>query len=232
MEDHPATSDGSNPKRPKIDGVTLPTFNDDEGAISSLSDSHAASIYLNAGVASSSEATDTCTFKNADIGTDTGTTSTSNTTNITATITPSPFDDIHLVKTVLSFVGDYQYRYVATVSRNFVEAHRLLYPINNGQTHYRTHYRYAVSTVEHVQMLYADFVDLDKDEVYRNPVTRMLCKSAARYGSLEVLQYLRSKQVNCPWDKMTCSMAAMYGHFELLQWAHNNDCPWDVYTCA
>ena len=57
----------------------------------------------------------------------------------------------------------------------------------------------------------------------------VLCASAALYGNLPVLQYLRS--VHCPWDFKTCSAAAFQGHIYILQWARENGCDWDGGMC-
>ena len=55
------------------------------------------------------------------------------------------------------------------------------------------------------------------------------CASAAEYGELYVLQYLRAN--GCPWSESTCNTAAEAGHLEVLQWAHENGCPWSNKTC-
>ena len=59
---------------------------------------------------------------------------------------------------------------------------------------------------------------------------RAVCRSAARFGSLEMLQWVRSQ--GCPWDEWTCSSAGERGHLEVLQWARGQGCPWDDFTCS
>ena len=49
------------------------------------------------------------------------------------------------------------------------------------------------------------------------------CAFAAKEGQLEVLQWLRRN--GCPWDQFTCSFAARAGQLEVLRWAHQNGCP-------
>jgi len=56
------------------------------------------------------------------------------------------------------------------------------------------------------------------------------CASAARYGQLKTLQWLRKR--GCKWDSKTCAAAALCGHMKTLKWAHANCCPWDKWVCA
>ena len=57
-----------------------------------------------------------------------------------------------------------------------------------------------------------------------------LCESAARFGQLPALQWLRAN--GCGWNAHTCLHAARGGHLAVLQWARANGCDWDAYTCA
>ena len=57
-----------------------------------------------------------------------------------------------------------------------------------------------------------------------------MCKVAAVYGQLEVLQWARAH--GCPCDEKTCAYAARNGHLAVLQWARANGCPWDEGTYA
>ena len=91
--------------------------------------------------------------------------------------------------------------------------------------------------------------------VIRRPYERMI-DSAARYGHLEVLKWMRQSQVKwsayaceiaacnghlhilrylrsegCLWDTFTCLYAASNGHLEVLKWARENGCHWNSWTC-
>ena len=52
------------------------------------------------------------------------------------------------------------------------------------------------------------------------------CTTAARYGHLNVLQWLRANC--CTWNYMTCAFAAIGEHLEVLQWCRDEgcDCDW------
>jgi hypothetical protein len=142
---------------------------------------------------------------------------------------------------ILSFVGCNQYRFVASVSKDFQNAYHQLYPEN------KTTYCNA-STIGHAKICIAECKGT------RKSVT--LCYSAIRHGSLPALQYLRSsnyqwdafvcnvaaqfgqlhilkylRQKDCDWGK-TCELAVQYGHLPIVQWAHVNGCEWNEWTCA
>ena len=57
-----------------------------------------------------------------------------------------------------------------------------------------------------------------------------LCSTAASWGQLEALQWLRSR--GCNWDTYTCSWAARGGHLAVLQWLRANGCDWSAATCS
>lgn len=56
------------------------------------------------------------------------------------------------------------------------------------------------------------------------------CYYAAKGGSLDMLQYLRSK--GFPWDEDICNVAAQKGHFSIVKWALQNGCPFSGYVYA
>jgi len=70
-------------------------------------------------------------------------------------------------------------------------------------------------------------------EVLDMPIGKV-CNSAAREGSLDVLQ--EARRLRAPWDSSTCAAAAEGGHVHVLQWLRGGDtkwrCPWDEDTCA
>ncbi|GBF96372.1 hypothetical protein Rsub_09171 [Raphidocelis subcapitata] len=65
------------------------------------------------------------------------------------------------------------------------------------------------------------------------PWDKQICRAAADWGRLAVLQWARAQQPPCPWDERTCEAAAKRGHLAVLQWAHAQQppCPWDRRTC-
>jgi hypothetical protein len=56
-----------------------------------------------------------------------------------------------------------------------------------------------------------------------------MCATAARYGHLDVLTWLRQLSPPCPWDEMATYHAAAEGHLHVLEWlrAQVPPCPWD-----
>lgn len=49
--------------------------------------------------------------------------------------------------------------------------------------------------------------------------------TAASYGQLEVLKWLRSRDPPCPWNTWTLWHASEEGHLDILKYAHENKCP-------
>jgi hypothetical protein len=126
----------------------------------------------------------------------------------------SPFTSIDIVQQIVSFVGRYQYRFIATINKDFKAAYL-------KQFNYDRRTYYNASTINHARICC-----LEGPEITTTPI---LCASAAKHGSIVTLQYLRS--IDSPWNESICSIAAANGHFELLQYAHANGCPWDSDTC-
>ena len=128
-----------------------------------------------------------------------------------------PFDDnLDVLKHVLMFVGENQYRFVAGVSRCFQQAYSDVFPASR-KTYLNASMeniaRFCWSEIDHGSVIYQ----------------KLLCRSAARHGNIQSLQYLRS--VRCVWDEETCAKAALNGHLNVLQWCREHDCPWDKWTC-
>ena len=51
------------------------------------------------------------------------------------------------------------------------------------------------------------------------------CSRAAWRGHLHILQWLRSPEVDCPWDAYTVSEARREDHEDVALWALDNGCP-------
>ncbi|CAM9808212.1 unnamed protein product, partial [Sphacelaria rigidula] len=56
------------------------------------------------------------------------------------------------------------------------------------------------------------------------------CWSAAFWGNLEVLQWLRTE--GCPWNESVSLTAATCGNLDVLKWCTANGCPWEARRCA
>ena len=107
-----------------------------------------------------------------------------------ATDSTFPLDNPDLLKNILSFVGENQYRFVAVINRRFHEAYLETFPRN-----FVTYF--TASTEKHARIAW------DELHPHRIKSKKGLCRSAAMYGCLPALQFLRS--VDCPWDERTCS---------------------------
>ena len=130
----------------------------------------------------------------------------------------STFDVLHLI---VEYVGPYQYIFVARINRGFHEAHSKVFS-DDSTTHINA------STIALAKICFDELVDTRYYYVVKSQ--HLLCSSAAKYGNLPALQYLRS--VGCEWNWRTCINAALYGHFDILKWARENGCKWDEDTCA
>ena len=138
-------------------------------------------------------------------------------TNATS-VSTFPFEDhLDVLKHVLTFVGDNQYRFVAGVSRCFQQAYSDVFS-ENKKTYLNA------STEDLARFCWSE---IDNPEIEQQLA---LCKSAAKHGNLASLQFLRS--VNCDWDEWTCANAAKNGHLNVLKWCREHDCQWDEWTCA
>ena len=128
-----------------------------------------------------------------------------------------PFDQITLdvLKHVFSFVGRNQYRFIAGVNRCFREAHLEAFPEDkrtylNASTEKLA--RFCWSEMHPPNMYWHVLPGLPTSYyVWQS----FLCESAAKYGNLPSLQYLRS--VNCIWGRQTSAKAAGNGHLEILK---------------
>jgi hypothetical protein len=124
--------------------------------------------------------------------------------------TTSPFQNMDVLKTIVSFVGTNQFRFVAAFSKDFKAIYLQLFD-NNTDTYYNA------TTKEHINICFED-ITIDHS---RNST---LCSTAARHGNLSVLKYLRS--LHFYWDMFTCQAAIQYGHVHILTYLQANDCPW------
>jgi hypothetical protein len=61
-----------------------------------------------------------------------------------------------------------------------------------------------------------------------------ICTSAACYGHLDVLKWMRAQNPPCPWNEWVCCYTAQNGHLDVLKWmrAQEPPCPWNEWACA
>jgi hypothetical protein len=135
-----------------------------------------------------------------------------------ALVAEATIQNTDILRHILSFVGDNQYRFVASINQTFKAGYLQLYK-NNRQTYYN------FSTIEHADICMEE-QDTEDQNIYESHI---LCNRAARHGCVLVLMYLQLK--GCPWDVSTCNSAAKYGHLHILQYLRAHGCPWDVVTC-
>ena len=122
-----------------------------------------------------------------------------------------------VLRLVVSFIGSKYYRFIAVISQSFHTAYTQEFP-KDKETELNA------STVEYAKICWEDSKNLTTEQHCE------LSSSAAFFGSLPAMQYLRS--VRCEWDEQTCSHAAENGHLNVLKYARENGCPWDETTCA
>jgi hypothetical protein len=121
-----------------------------------------------------------------------------------------PITDDLLLQNILSFVGEYHYRFVGSVNRHFQQLYTSLYPEKTT--------KFNASTMELAKLCRED-IDADKMNIYGH--IRLLWYSAVQHGKIDVVKYLLQsfgeRYSNYKYE--LCSVAAKYGQIELLQWA-------------
>ena len=130
----------------------------------------------------------------------------------------SPMENVDILRLVVSFIGPKNYQFIAVISKNFHAAYQQEFPMDSTTT------KLNASTIEFAKICWEELKHPLPRQQYR------LTDSAARFGSLPAMQYLRS--VGCRWDQWTCSNAAQNGHLHILQYAREKGCPWNEWTCA
>ena len=79
-----------------------------------------------------------------------------------------------------------------------------------------------------------DILEWAHQRGYSHDMDKHIFYSAAKYGELDALRWLRDH--TCPWDRRTCCSSTgstvSTDHLRPLQWAKENECPWDSGTCT
>jgi hypothetical protein len=145
--------------------------------------------------------------------------------------TTFPVTDDYLLLNIFSYVGDFQYLFIGSVNKSFEKAYATQFP--NKSTSFNA------STLERANLC-LDSITKDNGET-KDKRLRELWQSAARYGNIDVVNYLHQQlphpqksvtvkylgldasDETMDWKYDLCSEAARYGQMELLQWACNNN---------
>jgi hypothetical protein len=120
--------------------------------------------------------------------------------------------DENVTHSILSFVGDHQYGFIASVNKNFRKVYATLYP--KKETYYN------VSTNELAKFC----LDNMSTKQFK------LCAMSANRENPFYLGYLGSVAID--WNEMTNYSAATCGNLNMLHLACANGCPWNGWTCA
>ena len=98
----------------------------------------------------------------------------------------SPMENVDVLRLVVSFIGPKQYRFIAVISQSFHEAYVREFP-NDTATFLNA------STVAYTKICWEELKCPSARQQYQ------LSASAAFFGSLPAMQYLRS--VDCDWNE-------------------------------
>lgn len=147
---------------------------------------------------------------------------------VAANHNPSPMEklDVSLLSEIVAYIGPDQYRFVAIINQNFRTAYRNAFQDDREDT------CMTAITLEHARICFEEGLarNYDADSCMKQYYETKLCSSAAKYGNLPALQYLRS--VECPWNENVCTFAATNGDLNMLQWAHDHGCQWNENVCT
>jgi hypothetical protein len=137
----------------------------------------------------------------------------------------SPLDKDELLDEIFGYVGRGDHLFVAGVSRRWRGRYLQYCADRSTPEHdlkFVTRYRGAIiseSRLQHAKHRGLRIADID---VTQQKYATLIC----RY-SLEPQQVLTVLRLHgLPWNTVICRTAAFYGKLDLLQWLHSNDCPW------
>lgn len=107
----------------------------------------------------------------------------------------------------------------------------------NGQLEslkYLCHNNYSVSKITGINAIINGSLDCLKYLIVVGcQLDEEFCSTAAKYGRLEFLKYLRGMIPPCPWDEETTINCAKYGHLNCLKYVGESipPCPWNEWVC-
>lgn len=136
-----------------------------------------------------------------------------------------------LTHAIISSVPMYMYTYLSKVNRRLNELMKLYqvtkYPPRSSFISIlikNDHLALLLWTSDIIAEVKGNKVHTVKDK-YRGIWNSDWCADSAKYGRLEILQWLREN--GCHIGNRTCILSAEYNHFEILKWSHNNGCNWN-----
>lgn len=124
------------------------------------------------------------------------------------------------IEQIFPYVGDFQFRYVASVNRQFYTTYSTAFPKK------RTSYT-LYCTLQHVKISYPE-LPVTAPVWYPEGQLKALSMAASEKGHLDALRYLHPD--GCLWLNEIGVSAARNGHFDMLKWAYLQGLSWDVYT--
>jgi len=149
----------------------------------------------------------------------------------------------------LAFVGKGTFRYTASVCKTFHKVYKSAFHDTTD-----TSIGSAVATIACAEI----FLEEDGGDIDIDNKPRYIWNGAAKYGRVEILEWMNESNYSncfdiktasvaavhghlgalrwlhahgCPIDNSTCDSAAYGGHLSLLQWCRANECPWGEWTC-
>jgi hypothetical protein len=166
--------------------------------------------------------------------TSTGESSVSSLSSSLSSSRTSPLAIDHVLHMILAYVGDFQYLFVGSVNRSFETTYSSLYPSKSTY--------YNASTIGHAKFCWDHITACtENDNETKDDQRHEVWCSAARYGQIDVVQYLL-EQLPPPqgddddvslqktswedlnyddWKQDLCLTAVKHGQWVLLQWACN-----------
>jgi hypothetical protein len=165
-----------------------------------------------------------------------------------STITPSlVWEDVDILQHIISFFGNQQYLFVASINRSFRTAYELAFPTSTDTILNASTEKYAKVCWEDLEYQRVDHQRILSYSAVKNGCkaaleylksvncsfdSRLCTSYAAKTGQLSLLQWLMEFPERCVLSSEVCADAAEHGHLHVLQWLRERKCPWDVSTCA
>jgi hypothetical protein len=118
------------------------------------------------------------------------------------------FTNVDIVQNIVSFIGEYQYLFVASINTTFRQVYIKLYP-NKKVTYFNG------LTMKHLKLCYNNKLSFHQRHA--------LIQSVARHGNIEGLRYLRTKKIytTLKLDTRTIESIVENTYLHLLKWAHS-----------
>jgi hypothetical protein len=139
----------------------------------------------------------------------------------------SPLDRDELLDQIFSYVGGGDHLFVAGVSRRW-RGRYLQYCADKSTLEHDLKFATTCTSaiisegrLQHAKQHGFRITDVD---ITQSKYARLICKYSLEPERVVTLLRLHG----VPWDTVICRTAAFYGKLSLLQWLHSNDCPWTL----